>query len=127
VTVGSVAAAYAVAWDALGERRPAIRWYERAVAARDGTAPTFAIEQLAKLARARGVGRRRARADRGPPAAVRRQVNASLPKADTRGSRQGDKCRSPEIDAAIELLHKLIALYPSSERSSLWPPPTSVA
>jgi hypothetical protein len=38
-----------MAWDALGDRRAAICWYERAVAAEDGTAPTWAIEQLANL------------------------------------------------------------------------------
>jgi tetratricopeptide (TPR) repeat protein len=102
--IGSVAAAYATAWDALGDRRAAIRWYERAVAAEDGSAPTWAIEQLANL-RVRdawdGVeGVSRAAGKRG-----------ALAKATT--------AAVETIDAAIELLRKLIAIQPSVERSSL--------
>jgi len=117
--VGSVAAAYAVAWDALGERRPAIRWYERAVAARDGTAPTFAIEQLANL-RVREAWDDVERALLAAPAGNRAKTgDESLPKATRAARDKAINAALQEIDAAIELLHKLIALYPSSERSSL--------
>ncbi len=47
--IGSVASAFARAWNALGDHADAIEWYERAMAAPDGTAATRAIEQLANL------------------------------------------------------------------------------
>ena len=102
-SIGRVAAAYAMAWDALGDRRAAICWYERAVAAEDGTAPTWAIEQLANL-RVRDawddVERSRAGGKHG-----------ARPKATQAALRA--------IDAAIDLLSKLIAIQPSVERSSM--------
>jgi len=101
--IGSVATAYAMAWDALGDRRAAIRWYERAVAAEDGTAPTSAIEQLANL-----------------------RVRDAWD--DVQRSRAGDKPGASAsatqsalsaIDAAIDLLNKLMAIQPSAERCSM--------
>jgi pimeloyl-ACP methyl ester carboxylesterase/tetratricopeptide (TPR) repeat protein len=108
---GSVAAAFAIAWDAFGDRASAIKWYERAVAAQDGTAPTSAIEQLANLRvreaweaieRAQGETAKRAGA---------KTSNAALIKATNAALNQ--------IDAAIELLNKLVAIAPSIERTSL--------
>ena len=47
--IGAVAEAWALAWQNLGERPTAIRWYERAVAATDASASMKAEEQLLNL------------------------------------------------------------------------------
>jgi tetratricopeptide (TPR) repeat protein len=47
--MGAVAEAFAVAWDAAGDREQAISWYERAVRANDGSASLKAQEQFGNL------------------------------------------------------------------------------
>jgi hypothetical protein len=102
--IGSVAAAYAMAWDALGDRRAAIRWHERAVAAEDGTAPMWAIEQFANL-------RVREAWD---------EVDEVLRAGGKRGALAKTTAAALQtIDAAIDLLDKLIAIRPSAERSNM--------
>ena len=101
--IGSVATAYAMAWDAFGDRRAAIRWYERAAAAQDGSAPTSAIEQLANLHVRQAWDDFERAWKEGKRDAVAREVNAAL----------------KTVDAAIELLNKLIAIAPSMERSGM--------
>ena len=102
--IGSVATAYATAWDALGDRGAAIRWYERAVAAEDGSAPTWAIEQLANL-------RVREAWDGVDQLSRAGGKRSALPKAITAALQS--------IDGAIDLLNKLIAIQPSVERTSM--------
>ncbi len=46
---GAVAEAFGYAWNAAGDRGTAIGWYQRAVAAPDGTASFKAMEQLGNL------------------------------------------------------------------------------
>jgi tetratricopeptide (TPR) repeat protein len=109
--IGSVAAAYARAWDAFGDRRAAVRWYERAVAAEDGTAPMWVVEQHANLrVREAWDDVERAFRDRGK-GAVAKAAKPALTKAFTAALK--------EIDGAIGLLNKLIAVAPSMERASL--------
>ncbi len=48
-SMGSVAEGFGGAWKALGNGERAIRWYQRAVAANDGTASLSAAEQLGSL------------------------------------------------------------------------------
>ncbi len=47
--MGAVAEAFAVAWHAAGDRGNALRWYQRAVAAADGSATMRAVAQLNQL------------------------------------------------------------------------------
>ena len=117
--IGSVAAAYAMAWDAFGDRRAAIRWYERAVAARDGTAPTFAIDQLANL-RVREAWDEVERASNSKRSTARtKTTSAPHSKATDTALAKAINAAVQEIDAAIDLLNKLVAIQPSGERSSL--------
>ena len=99
--VGSVAAAFGEAWDAFGDHGEAIKWYEQAVAAEDGTAPTRAIERLANLR-------------------VREAWNKV--EGTMTGSRAGAtvmKSALEEIDRGIELLDKIVDIQPSMERHDL--------
>ena len=101
--IGSIATAFARAWDALGDHANAIGWYERAMAAQDGTAATWAIEQLANLRV------RKAWSD------VVRASNDG--RENARAKSIGDARK--EIDKGIELLEKLISIQPSMERWSM--------
>jgi tetratricopeptide (TPR) repeat protein len=47
--MGAVAEAFAVAWNAAGDREQAVRWYERALKGEDGSASLKASEQLGNL------------------------------------------------------------------------------
>ena len=101
--IGSVATAFAEAWDALGDRAAAIKWYERAVAAEDGTAATKAIEQLANL-RVRKAWN---------------DVNRALKDGGKSARARAIGDARKEIDAGIELLEKLLSIQPSMERWSM--------
>jgi tetratricopeptide (TPR) repeat protein len=98
--IGSVATAFAQAWDALGDRAAAIGWYERAVAAQDGSAATWAIEQLANL---------RIRKAWDDVVGVSKDDRKSVRAKATADARE-------QIDEGIKLLEKLIAIQPSMER-----------
>src|SRR5262249_5352497 len=86
---GAVAGAFGDAYGELGDFDNAIRWYRRAVAAEDGGASMHALEQLGNL---------RARRGRNAGGAAERQS---------------------EIETAIDLLQRVVAIEPTSERASL--------
>jgi hypothetical protein len=98
-STGSVAEAFAAAWDAAGDPRAAGDWYERAVEAADGTATFRALEQLVNVR-------------------IRSSVEACRASAA-----DADRARLHEAREAIEKhvcdLEKLLALRPSMERASL--------
>ncbi len=96
-SMGAVAEAFAVAWDAVGDRDAAIDWYARAVRAADGSASLRAQEQLGNLR-------------------VRRawtQVQQAPADAATRDAARG------EITLALRELQTLASLQPTVERLSL--------
>ncbi len=109
-SVGSIAEGFGRAWKALGDSERAIGWYQRAVAANDGTASLSAAEQLGSLRtrtawqaveQAADVWRR----DRTP--AARAGLRARV--RDARAT----------IRAAIAQLSHLAAIQPTMERESL--------
>jgi tetratricopeptide (TPR) repeat protein/pimeloyl-ACP methyl ester carboxylesterase len=129
---GSTAEAFARAWAAVGDKSKAIEWYEKALAADDGSASIKASEQLANL-RARlaveslesatealdklkealkKIGTNKAK--KAAHDAVRRKIPAAQ-KALSAAKSQG----AGEIAAALKLLERLVALHPSMERESL--------
>ena len=95
--MGAVAEAYGVAYREAGDNDAAITWYERALAAGDGSATMKVQEQLHNL-RARRGWQRGQRAQPGSPAWERAHA---------------------EIEDAAERLAVLAALQPSVERLSL--------
>lgn len=124
--VGAVAEAFAAAWDAAGERSYAISWYEKALAASDGSASFRASEQLANLR----VKLAWNQVDQ--VCSARRQLEAL--NANTKASMvaQGtalaetkdvrDKVinsANETLGQAITLLEGLVALQPTLERLSL--------
>jgi tetratricopeptide (TPR) repeat protein len=92
---GNVAEAFGTAWLKAKRFDEAIKWYQRAREAQDGTASFVSIEQLA---------------------------NAKIRLAWERAERDGktiDQARK-EIEDAMTLLDRLIALAPTVERESLY-------
>jgi tetratricopeptide (TPR) repeat protein len=112
--IGSVAEAFGAAWVELGDAEAALKWYERALAANDGTASLRAAEQL---------GNQRARlAWNGVSQAIERMRKPQL-KAGTPDMCPSESCNlnqaRDEIEQAISWLEKIAALQPSMERESL--------
>jgi hypothetical protein len=99
---GDVAEQFGAAWQGVGERSRAMRWYLRALAANDGSASMRAAEQLANL-RARAAWEAAERAAHAPAAARREAF---------REARAG-------IGAAIALLARLVVPASTMERESL--------
>ncbi|MGC4078922.1 MAG: CHAT domain-containing protein [Rubrivivax sp.] len=114
--MGAVAEAFAVAWSENGERERAIGWYERALAANDGSASLRAAEQLANL-RARQAWGELERAAReaaaAPPARGRRGARATAP------GREALEAARTTLAGAVEQLERLLALQRTVERWSL--------
>ncbi len=97
--MGAIAEAFAVAWDAAGDRDQAIAWYGRALAANDASASIKAHEQFGDL-RIRRAWKR-----------ARTMVKA----ADSTGLTAARE----EIEQALAELQGLAALQPTIERLSL--------
>ena len=129
---GSTAEAFAKAWAAVGDKSKSIEWYEKALAADDGSASIRASEQLANT-RARlaveSVEQASEALDKSKEAlkkfgtrkakkaaydAARRKISAAQ-KALSAAKAKG----AQEIDTALKLLEKLVSLHPSMERESL--------
>jgi hypothetical protein len=72
-TIGAVAEAFGVAWEAAGDRAAAVEWLQRAVKARDASASLKSEETLQNL-RARDAARRAGQ----PLAQARQQVTQAL-------------------------------------------------
>jgi len=87
--IGAVAEAFGLAYAQTGQRDDAIRWYQRAVAAPDGSASFKSAEQLGNLLARRG------------------GANASIDAG------------AKDIAEAIAQLDRLVAIQPSAERYSL--------
>ena len=102
-SIGAVAEAFGVAWTAARDSARAIGWYERAMAANDGSASIKAAEQLGNL-RVRlaweAVDALRKKGD-APP------LRAALPKA------------RKAIEAALLALERIVGVASSIERESL--------
>jgi tetratricopeptide (TPR) repeat protein len=97
---GSVAEAFGAAW-AECDRARAITWYQRALRANDGGASLRAAEQLGNL---------RVRV------AAAMMADADAAGADQEVAAEGARV---EIQSALELLQRVNAIAPSSERESL--------
>ncbi|MBG6080087.1 tetratricopeptide (TPR) repeat protein [Rubrivivax gelatinosus] len=115
--MGAIAEAFGVAWSENGDPERAIAWYERALAANDGSASLRAAEQLANL-RARqawGQVERAAREAAAAPASARgrRATRAAAPGREALETARG------AMQAAVEQLERLLALQPTVERWSL--------
>jgi tetratricopeptide (TPR) repeat protein len=130
--MGDVAEAFGDAWSAAGDAEAAMRWYEKALAANDGTASFRAHEQLVNL-------RVRSSASAVDPVRNRRddlvhlieQLGTDAGHGEARaalerelGSVTGElaeaasSARAP-IMQCIAMLESLIALQPTMERESL--------
>jgi hypothetical protein len=99
---GDVATAFGDAYARARDGAAAVRWYERALVALDGSAPLSVAERLANL-RARQAYEDMARALRDP------QVDRAAAAAGAHA----------QIDRAIELLQRLVAIDASFERFNL--------
>lgn len=97
--VGSVAEAFGAAWVDAGDSARGRRWYERALAAEDGSASLRAAERLATLR----VWTAWEGVEKAPPAQLHDAADAAR----------------AEIDAAIASLRALVAITPNRERESL--------
>lgn len=102
--MGAVAEAFGVACAAAHDIPGAIRWYQRAVAANDGSASVKSSEQLANL-RVRQAWRDVARAlgQKRPPADIAARLNAAR----------------DVILSAVTSLQALVTVCPTAERESL--------
>ena len=133
--IGAVAEAFGAAWSEVGDRAAAKKWYEKAVAASDGSASIKATEQLANVSarvawesvdtasayrdqakrRLAESSRGRTTADhKGRTEAQRRLAAAEQALADTVHTARA------QINSAIDLLGKLVSLRPTMERESLF-------
>lgn len=99
--MGAVAEAFAVVWQALGDRPQAITWYGRAVAAADGSASFKAEEQMLNLSA------RQAWAD------------ASDTSGDGRDAGPDTATLRQRLVGAVAALQQLCLARPSAERWSL--------
>jgi tetratricopeptide (TPR) repeat protein len=132
---GTIAEGFGAAWAEVGDMTRARDWYQRAVAASDGGASIKAIEQLANM-RARvaweivdGARKRRGASRKAHArAASRRKSGEEKARAATRASPKESEAELAksiqtarhEIDEAIALLDKVVALRPTMERESLY-------
>ena len=132
--LGDVAEWFGAAFVAGRDLESAIRWYERAVSAGDGSAPMKAAEQLANVrirlgsetveraqkqrdaaaARLKQISRGRRAADRKERMDAKRAVDAS-----ERALRKSLVAARAEIKAGIAMLEKLGELHATLERESL--------
>ena len=132
--LGDVAEWFGAAFVAGRDLESAIRWYERAVSAGDGSAPMKAAEQLANVrirlgsetveraqkqrdaaaARLKQISRGRRAADRKERTDAKRAVDAS-----ERALRKSLVSARAEIKAGIAMLEKLGELHATLERESL--------
>ena len=101
-SVGAVAESFGLAYAEAHDLATAIRWYELALAAPDGSASIHAVEQLGHL-RARNAWD---------------QVQA-VPKANVDSRAEAIRSQRVAIQDAIELLHKIKGITLSMERESL--------
>jgi hypothetical protein len=132
--IGEVAEAFGRAWDAAGDRAPAIKWYAQALRTNDGTASLKVVEQLGNL-RARQAWseadnairefERPARAD-DSSGAVKNARGHGRGNGRTAGSAKATKALDAalgrardEITAALGILRQVTALQPTMERESL--------
>ncbi|HEV8095098.1 MAG TPA: CHAT domain-containing protein [Burkholderiales bacterium] len=99
--IGEVAEGFGRAWAEAGDRTAAIKWYERALDANDGTASLKAVEQLGNL-----------RVKNGWDMAEEAMKEGKKRDAGLRRARE-------EIEAARALLERAAELSPTSERESL--------
>jgi hypothetical protein len=133
-TIGAVAECFGAAFVAGRDLDAAIRWYERAIAADDGSAPMKAAEQLVNLrirlagetveraqkqrdataARLKAAGRGRRAADRKTRAEAKRAVDAA-----ERALRTSLTSARSQVRDAIAMLEKLGEVQPTMERESL--------
>jgi phage gp36-like protein len=117
---GRVAEAFGHAWQEAGDRPRAIRWYEQAVTAADGTATMSATEQLGNL-RAREaeslVNKARARIQ--SPKRTRGKSDAATLTAARKALKEAITSARSEIDSALGLLEPLATLRPTIERHGL--------
>jgi tetratricopeptide (TPR) repeat protein len=116
--LGSVAEAFAEAWDAAGDQNKAIEWYRRALAANDGSASIRATEQLGNLLVRQGEAEliELATVD---GSKTRRRARAK-PKVSGNGAAADSiKQARSEVEEGIGRLEKVIALGPTMERESL--------
>ncbi len=125
--IGEVAAAFGQACDEAGDRAGAIAWYERAIAANDGSASIKSAEQIGDL-RARLAWETavlaheqvQAPTTSAPKSGARR--TAKTPKTTTAGAtvraRAITQSRA-EIESAVALLGALATLSPTVERESI--------
>jgi pimeloyl-ACP methyl ester carboxylesterase/tetratricopeptide (TPR) repeat protein len=99
--IGEIAEAFGAAWAAAKDAKSAIRWYEKALGANDGTASLKATEQLCNL-RARDAWE-----------SVEGKDGGAGPSTSALGWAR------KSIHEAIALLDKLVSLKPTMERESL--------
>ncbi len=125
--IGSVAEAFGAAWAAAGTLANALPWYERAIAANDGSATIKAAEQVGSLrARLAWDGVERAQVTRdaleraldSAPAKARAALRRKIASATRELRKVAIESRAP-LTAAVELLERLVALQPSMERETL--------
>jgi len=121
--IGAVAEAFGDAWDEAGDRRPAIAWLARALAANDGTASLDAVSKLGNL-RAREAWEtvaRTARLTATPSKDARKRGGHRTPAraGDAKARDAAFDTARAEISAALALLEQLANLQPSIERESL--------
>jgi tetratricopeptide (TPR) repeat protein len=133
--VGAVAEAFGAAWSEVGDRNAAKKWYESAVAASDGSASIKATEQLANISARvawesvdtatayRDKARRRlAESSRGRTTADHKARTEAQRRVDAAEHALADVVHAAraQINAAIDLLGKLVSLHPTMERESLY-------
>ena len=102
--MGAVAESFGVAFAAAGEQQRALVWYQRAVAANDGSASIKSSEQIANITARLAWDRVRKNLSKAP--------GKPVPPSALAQSRQ-------EIRQAIAMLEALVLLAPSIERESL--------
>lgn len=112
--MGAVAEAFGLAWSESNDRPRAIGWYERALAANDGSASLHAAEQLGNL-RVRQAWEE-----------VEQASREAATAAAARPSRRAARAPAPllaqarrTVEAAIAQLGRLVELQPTIERWSL--------
>lgn len=117
--IGRVAYAFGAVWAALGDRRKAIAWYERAIAANDGSAPVRAVEQLSNL-RVRRAWDGVAGIDAARPSAAERARLASATTAMLQEiadlQRQQSLRQTMELSSLVGSAYKRVAMVAARAR-----------
>lgn len=124
--IGEVAEAFAGAYASARDVASAIRWYERAVAANDGSASLRATEQLGNLRAREALGKaeeakKRVEGRVAAPAGTRktRRTARRARDRDRKGLVRTFANARADIASALTLLERLADLHPSIERESL--------